>query len=199
MPKVSNCTQIQIKLLYKQDLHLAEIFKLLKGEGLLISFVSETGIIKRLRLAGLVANLPRSGRPTKLSVEANAFIDQQMRSNDEVSSAQIQKKLVKCGIAVSSSNCCSIENRFIYYRFNLGNPTILFYYYEIVRALNPFSPKPVRLNLPRFFCAFYLDTHKSPSSAGLFDGRRTIIAHSAAKGPLHSHFVALNLAAPLLV
>ena len=81
----------------------------------------------------------------------------------------------------------SIENGFIYYRFNRGNPTLLFYYYEIVRAPNPLSPKPVRLDLLRFFS--YLDTYKSPSS-GLFDRGRTIVAHSAAQGSLHSHYAA---------
>jgi len=76
---------------------------LLKGEGLLISFASVTRIIKKVRLTGSVANLTRSGRPTKLSLEANAFIVQQMQSNDEMLSAQIQKKLAKHGITVSSS------------------------------------------------------------------------------------------------
>ena len=103
MPKVSNYTRTRIELLYKQGLHPAEIFKLLKGEGLLASFASVTRIIKKLQLTGSVANLPRSGRPRKLSVEANAFINQQMRSNDEMTSAQIQKKLAKRGVAVSSS------------------------------------------------------------------------------------------------
>ena len=103
MPKVSNYTRTRIELLHKQDLHPAEIFKLLKGEGLLVNFASVMRIIKKLRLTGSVANLPCSGRPTKLSVEANAFIDQQMRSNDEMTSAQIQKKLAKRGVAVSLS------------------------------------------------------------------------------------------------
>ena len=84
MPKVSSYTQTQIKLLYKQGLHPAEIFKLLKGEGLLVSFASVTWIVKKLQLTGSVANLPRSGRPRKLYVEVNAFIDQQMRSNDDM-------------------------------------------------------------------------------------------------------------------
>ena len=103
MPKVSNYTRTRIELLNKQGLHPAEIFKLLKGEGLLVSFASVTRIIKKLKLTGSVANLPRSGRPRKLPVEANAFIDQQMRSNDEMTSAQIQKKLAKRGVAVSLS------------------------------------------------------------------------------------------------
>ena len=43
---------------------------MLKREGLLVSFYSVMRIIKKLRLTGSVANLPHSGRPTKLSVEA---------------------------------------------------------------------------------------------------------------------------------
>ena len=62
-----------------------------------------TRMIKKLHLTGSVANLPRSGRPRKLSVEARAFIDQQMPENDEMTSAKIQKKLAKRGICVSSS------------------------------------------------------------------------------------------------
>ena len=60
-------------------------------------------MIKKLRHTGSVANLPRSGRPRKLSAEARAFIDQQMRKDDEMMSAKIQKKLAKRGISVSSS------------------------------------------------------------------------------------------------
>lgn len=55
----------------------AEGKKLLK-KGQLVSFASVTRIIKKLRLTGSVANLARSGRPTKLSTEAKAFIEQQM-------------------------------------------------------------------------------------------------------------------------
>ena len=42
-----------------------------------------TRLIKKLHLTGSVANLPRSGRPKKLSMEARAFIDQQMHRNDK--------------------------------------------------------------------------------------------------------------------
>ena len=62
-----------------------------------------TRMMKKLRLTGSVANLPHSGRPRKLSVEARAFIDQQMCKNDEMTSAKIQKKLTKRGISLSSS------------------------------------------------------------------------------------------------
>jgi len=50
-----------------------------------------------------MVNLPCLGRPAKLSVDAKAFIDQQMRKNDETISQQIQKILAKCGIAASLS------------------------------------------------------------------------------------------------
>ena len=56
MPKVSNYTRTRIELLHKQDLHPAEMFKLLKGEGLLVSFASVMQIIKKLRLTSSIAN-----------------------------------------------------------------------------------------------------------------------------------------------
>ena len=62
-----------------------------------------TRMIKKLRVTDSVANLPRLGRLRKLFVEARTFIDQQMRKNDEMTSAKIQKKLAKCAICMSSS------------------------------------------------------------------------------------------------
>ena len=68
-----------------------------------------------LRLTGSVANLPRPGRPKKLSMEARAFIDQQMRRNDKTKSTKIRKKLVKRGILVSSSSVRRSRKQKIYY------------------------------------------------------------------------------------
>ena len=62
----------KIKILHKQGLHPAEILKVLKHEGLLVSFSSAMCIIRKLRLTSSVANLPRLGRPKKLSMEANS-------------------------------------------------------------------------------------------------------------------------------
>ena len=93
----------RIELLHNQGLHPAGILKTLKGEGLVVSLSGITRMIKKLCLTSAIANLPHSGRPRKLSVEARAFLDQQMRKNEEMTSAKIQKKLAKCGISVSSS------------------------------------------------------------------------------------------------
>ena len=103
MPKYSNYVRTRIKLLYNQGLHPAGILKTLKGEGLVVSLSGITRMIKKLHLTSSVANLPHSGRPRKLPVEARAFIDQQMRKNDEMTSVKIQKKLAKCGISRKSN------------------------------------------------------------------------------------------------
>ena len=102
MPKYSNHVRTRIELLHNQGLHPAGILKTLKGEGLVVSLWI-THMIKKLCLTSSVANLPRAGRPRKLSVEARAFIDQQMRKDDEMTSTTIQKKLAKRGISMSSS------------------------------------------------------------------------------------------------
>ena len=103
MPKYSNYVRTRIKLLHNQGLHPAGMPKTLKSEGFVVSLSGIICMIKKLRLTRSVANLPCSGRPRKLSVEARAFIDQQMCKNDEMTSAKIQKKLAKRGICVSSS------------------------------------------------------------------------------------------------
>jgi len=78
MAKVTNYTRSQIELLHKQGLCPAEIFRLLKTKGSAVSLASIICIIKKLKTTGSVANLPHSGRPTKISDEAKQFIDRQM-------------------------------------------------------------------------------------------------------------------------
>ena len=102
MPKVSTYAKTRIEFLHKQGLHPAGIFRVLK-KGSIVSFPSVARLVKRLKSNGTLANLPRSGRPSKLSMEAKDFINEQMRNNDEMTSGQIQRKLEKRGVAVSSS------------------------------------------------------------------------------------------------
>ena len=52
-----------------------------------------------------------SGRPTKLSQEAEAFIGQQMQKNDEMTRSQIQKKLEKYGISVCSATMRRVRKK----------------------------------------------------------------------------------------
>ena len=111
MPKVTSYTRSCIESLYDQGFRPAKIFKELLKEGLKVSFASITRIIKKIQDTAFTKNLHRSGRPTKLSVEARSFIEHQMRKNDEATSRQIQKKLAKRGIMVHSSTVRRSRNK----------------------------------------------------------------------------------------
>lgn len=129
MPKVSDYTRKRIELLDKQGLPPVEILRSVKNEGLLVSLASVRRIIKKLRITGSVANLLRSGRPAKLSMEAQAYIDQQMQKNDETTSDQIQKKLGKYGISVCSSTVRKMRKK-------LGWTLQRTAYCQLIRDLN---------------------------------------------------------------
>ena len=113
MRKISNYTRTRIELLDNRASIQLEYLK--PCEGLQVSLSGITRLIKKLRLTGSAANLPRLGRPKKLSVEAKAFRDQQMRRNDETTSVTIRKKLAKRGILVSSSTVRRSRKKEIYY------------------------------------------------------------------------------------
>ena len=93
----------RIQSLHERCLQPVKIFQELKGEGLNVSYPSVARIVNKLKLTGSIENHARSGRPRKLNAEARAFIDEQMRANDETTSCQIQKRLQKRGITVHAS------------------------------------------------------------------------------------------------
>ena len=103
MPKVSTYTRKRIQSLHEQTLHAIEIFKMLKGEDLAVSYQCVTRIINKLKLTSSTDNMARSGWPRKVSPEAKAFIEEQMRRNDKTTSCEIQKKLAKNGLVVHAS------------------------------------------------------------------------------------------------
>ena len=132
MPKVSDYTRTRIKVLDKQGLTPFAILRSLRNEGLSASLTSVTRIVKKLRITGSVTNLPRSGRPKKLSEEAKAFIDQQMQKNDEMTSSQIQKKLEKYGISVCSATWEKRERSLVGLDWTLQKTA----YCQLIRAPN---------------------------------------------------------------
>lgn len=103
MPKVSLFTRKRILSLHENGFQPLAIFKKLRDEGSLVSYQSVARIVKEIKLTGSVDNLPKSGRPRKLNTSAEAFIEAQMRKNDEATSRQIQKKLFKRGMEVHPS------------------------------------------------------------------------------------------------
>ena len=56
-----------------------------------------------MKLTRSIKNSTRSGRPRKLNEAGKSFIEVQMRTNDETTSRQIQKRLAKHGVMVHSS------------------------------------------------------------------------------------------------
>ena len=103
MVKVSNYTRKQIQALTECGLQPVAIFKQLQLEGLRVSYPSVARIVSRVKLTGSIENSTRSGRPRKLNEEDKSFIEVQMRTNDETTSCQIQKRLAKRGVMVHSS------------------------------------------------------------------------------------------------
>ena len=93
----------RIQPLYENGLQPLAIIKKLRDESAFVSYQSVARIIKKIKLAGSVDNLPRSGQPRKLNTSAKAFIEAQMRKNDEAKSRQIQKKLFKRSVKVYQS------------------------------------------------------------------------------------------------
>ena len=89
-------TRRRILSLHENGFQPLAIFKKLRDEGSLVSYQSVARIVKKIKLTG-------SGRLRKLNASAKAFIEAQMRKNDEATSRQIQKKLFKCGVEVHPS------------------------------------------------------------------------------------------------
>jgi len=103
MVKVSNYTWERIQALTECGLQPLTIFKQLQFEGLQVSYPSVVRIVSKVKLTRSIKNSARSGRPRKLNEAGKSFIEVQMRTNDETTSRQIQKRLAKRGIMVHSS------------------------------------------------------------------------------------------------
>lgn len=76
---------------------------MLKEEDLKVSFTTVTRIIRKLKLTGSTKKGTSTGRSRKLNAEARAFIEDQMRKDDEMTSCAIQKKLARRGIVIHPS------------------------------------------------------------------------------------------------
>ena len=64
--------------------------------------MSVARIVRKIKLTGSIENYARSGRPKTINEAAKAFIEAEMRKNDEMTSRQIQR-LARRGLTVHSS------------------------------------------------------------------------------------------------
>ena len=93
MPKVTTYTRKRIESLLGQGLHPVAIFKEFKTESLSASYQSVARIVTKIKHTGSTENLARSGRPRKLNEAAKAFIESQMRKNDETTKGNFSQFL----------------------------------------------------------------------------------------------------------
>jgi len=103
MVKASNYTRERIQALTECGLQPVAIFKQLRFEGLPVSYPSVARIVSKVKLTGSIKNSARSGHPRKLNEAGKSFIEVQMRTNDETTSRQIQRRLTRRGVMVHSS------------------------------------------------------------------------------------------------
>ena len=86
---------------------------LLQEESISASRVGIAKFLMKYELTGSVSRAPGSGRPTKISTEIKAIVEDKMREDDETTASQLHKILTSRGYQISSRTI-------LYYRFALG-------------------------------------------------------------------------------
>ena len=93
----------RIVRLHKSGLRVAAILRVLEEEGFRVSKSGIRYVIKNMR-AGIIHDLPRSGRPRELSTATHAQIDNWLKENNELTTNNILNKLGEQGISTSQSS-----------------------------------------------------------------------------------------------
>jgi transposase len=103
MPKLSAYARERVINLYSSGESVTTITKLLQGEGIKASRSAVSYFLSRYRRNGSIQDAKRSGRKTKLNNDHVKFIDDRMKENDELASAELREKLSKeCHVEVSA-------------------------------------------------------------------------------------------------
>ena len=106
MPKLFAYARERVINLYSSGESVTKITKLLQGEGINASRSAVSSFLSRYRRTGSIQDAKRSycGRRTKLSNDHVKFIDDRMKENDELTSAELREKLSKeCHVEVSAT------------------------------------------------------------------------------------------------
>ena len=90
MPKLSAYARERVINLYSSGESVTKITKLLQGEGIKASRSAVSSFLSRYRRTGSIQDAKRSGRKTKLSNDHVKFIDDRMKENDELTSAELR-------------------------------------------------------------------------------------------------------------
>ena len=109
---VSSSLRFRIVALKRQGFKVGAIVKRLKEEKISLSRQTAHSIIKRFRESGTIAKKQRKGRPTKFRIKHMDFIDKSYEENDELTAADLQKKMFNTfGLDFSISTIKVIRKR----------------------------------------------------------------------------------------
>ncbi len=97
----SNYQKQRILYYYLQGYRAPTIRHLLREEKLKASRVGIAKLIRKFEETGCVTRLPGSGRPSKITAEIKAIVDEKMREDDETTAYQLHAMLVARGYRIS--------------------------------------------------------------------------------------------------
>ena len=86
---------------YLEGYRAPTIHRLLKAEKLQASRVGIAKFINRYEETGCITRLPGSGRPSKITAEVKAVVDERMHEDDETTACQLHALLVARGYEIS--------------------------------------------------------------------------------------------------
>lgn len=98
---LSTYAKMRILALYSAGNRPPKIQKILKEESIVISRVSIWKFIRRYERSGTLARKEGSGRPTKITPQVMALVEEQMNNDDETTAVQLHKILNDKGITIS--------------------------------------------------------------------------------------------------
>lgn len=101
MAQLSTYAKMRILVLYSDGNTAPKIVQILKEENIRISRVSVWRFLVRYKKTGTIARKEGSGRPTKMTSEVMALVEEQMCKDDETTAFQIHKILNERGIHMS--------------------------------------------------------------------------------------------------
>lgn len=95
MPRLSIEAMRRVVSLHSIGYSVSSIFERLKQENVEVSKRSIYNLVKKFRLKGVVRDLPRRKKPRILTKEMEAFIEEELKRNDELASTAINALLVR--------------------------------------------------------------------------------------------------------
>ena len=96
-----------------QGFKLPTICRLLEQEGLCATRVGNAKFLKEYHETGSIARRPGSGRPSKITAEIKALVEQKMREDDETTAVQLHAMLKDHGTPFPCVQFFAVRHRWV--------------------------------------------------------------------------------------